>query len=258
MFRLDKKVAIVTGGASGIGLEISRSFAKQGAVVHIFELNMDLAEREADLIIASGGTAYCHKVDVSKQSDVQKTIDKIKIVSPIDILVNNAGIAHIGTVETTTEEDLDKIYAINIKGVYNCIHCLIPHFKENGGGVIINMGSVAASVGLVDRFAYSISKGAIKTMTLQVAKDYVTDNIRCNSISPARIHTPFVDGFIKNKYPDRQEEMFEELSQTQPIGRMGKTSEVAALAVYLASNEAAFATGTDYPIDGGFITLNTP
>jgi 2-keto-3-deoxy-L-fuconate dehydrogenase len=258
MFRLDNKVAIITGGASGIGLEISRSFAKQGATVHIFELNMNLAEREADLIIASGGQAYCHKVDVSKQDDVQKKIDKIKLVSPIDILVNNAGIAHIGTAESTTEEDMDRIYAVNIKGVYNCIHCLIPHFIENGGGVIINMVSVAATVGIADRFAYSVSKGAIKTMTIQVAKDYVKDNIRCNSISPARVHTPFVDGFIKAKYPDKQEETFEELSQTQPVGRMGKPSEVAAMAVYLASNEAAFATGTDYPIDGGFIKLNTP
>lgn len=258
MFRLDNKVAVITGGASGIGLEISRSFAKQGAIVHIFELNMDLAEREADLIIASGGRAYCHKVDVSNQSIVQKAIDKINLVQPVNILVNNAGIAHIGTVETTEEQDLDKIYAVNIKGVYNCIHCLIPHFKKNKGGVIINMVSVSASVGIPERFAYSVSKGAIKTMTIQVAKDYINHNIRCNSISPARIHTPFVDGYIKTKYPDRQKEMFEELSKTQPIGRMGKPSEVAAMAVYLASDEAAFTTGTDFPIDGGFITLNTP
>ena len=258
MFRLDKKVAIVTGGASGIGLEISRSFAKQGAIVHIFELNMDLAKREADLIIASGGLAYCHKVDVSKQDIVEKTIDKIRLVQPIDILVNNAGISHIGTVESTLEEDLDKIYNVNIKGVYNCIHCILPHFMNNGGGVIINMASVAASIGLADRFAYSMSKAAVVNMTLQIAKDYVKDNIRCNSISPARIHTPFVDGFIKKTYPEKQEQVFEELSKTQPIGRMGKPSEVAALAVYLASDEASFTTGTDFPIDGGFIKLNTP
>jgi len=258
MFKLDNKVAIITGGASGIGLEISRHFAKQGAIVHIFELNMDLAEKEADLIIASGGQAYCHKVDVSNQAMVSKTIAKINSVKPVDILVNNAGIAHIGTVESTEESDLDKIYAVNIKGVYNCIHCIMPHFIKNNGGVIINMCSVSATVGIPDRFAYSLSKGAVKTMTIQIAKDYVKDNIRCNSISPARIHTPFVDGYIKKLYPDRQEEVFEELSQTQPIGRMGKPSEVAAMAVYLASDEAAFVTGTDFPIDGGFITLNTP
>ncbi|MGR3811471.1 SDR family NAD(P)-dependent oxidoreductase [Jiulongibacter sp. NS-SX5] len=258
MFRLDNKVAVVTGGASGIGLEISRSFAKQGATVHIFELNMDQAEREADLIIAAGGQAYIHKVDVSKQAQVRKAIDKINQVQAIDILVNNAGIAHIGTAETTTEEDLDKIYNINIKGVYNCIHCVIPHFKKNGGGSIINLASVAATVAVPDRFAYSMAKGAVYTMTMQVAKDFVKENIRCNSISPARIHTPFVDGFIASKYPGKEAEVFQQLSETQPIGRMGKPAEVAAMAVYLASDEAAFLTGTDYLIDGGFVKLNTP
>ncbi|MCL4141517.1 UNVERIFIED_CONTAM: hypothetical protein GTU68_043811 [Idotea baltica] len=258
MFRLDNKVAIITGGASGIGLEISRSFANQGAVVHIFELNIDQAEREADLIIASGGRAYCHKVDVSKQSMVEKAIDKIRLVQPIDILVNNAGISHIGTVESTLEEDMDKIYEINIKGVYNCMHCILPHFMNNEGGVIINIASIAATVGLADRFAYSMSKAAVLNMTLQVAKDYVKDNIRCNSISPARIHTPLVDGFIKENYAGKEEQVFDELSQTQPIGRMGKPSEVAAMAIYLASDEAAFTTGTDFPVDGGFIKLNTP
>ncbi len=258
MFRLDKKVAVVTGGASGIGLEISRSFAKQGAIVHIFELNMDQAEREADLIIAAGGQAYIHRVDVAKQADVKKHLDKINAVKPINILVNNAGVAHIGTAETTTEEDFDRIYNVNIKGVYNCIHCIIPHFKANGGGIIINMASVAASVGIPERFAYSTSKGAILTMTMQVAKDFIKDNIRCNSISPARVHTPFVDGYLKTKYPDNQEEMFEALSKSQPIGRMAKSSEVAALAVFLASEEAAFITGSDYAIDGGFVKLNTP
>lgn len=257
MFRLDKKVAIITGGASGIGLEISRMYAKQGAIVHIFELNLDLAEREADLIIANGGIAYCHRVDVSNQKDVKKHIDKIQSVTPINILVNNAGISHIGTAESTSEEELDKIYNVNIKGVYNCIHCVIPHFKSNGGGVIINMASVAASVGISDRFAYSMSKGAVLTMTLQVAKDYVLENIRCNSISPGRVHTPFVDGFLKKNYPGKETEMFEKLSKTQPIGRMAKAEEIGALAVYLASKEASFVTGTDYVIDGGFVKLNS-
>jgi NAD(P)-dependent dehydrogenase (short-subunit alcohol dehydrogenase family) len=258
MFRLDKKVAIITGGASGIGLEISRSFAIQGAIVHIFELNMTQAEREADLIIAAGGQAYIHKVDVAVQAQVKKVIDKINAVQPIDILVNNAGIAHIGTAETTTEEDIDKIYNINVKGVYNCIHCIIPHFKKNGGGNIINMASVAATVAVPERFAYSMAKGAVLTMTIQVAKDFLKDNIRCNSISPARIHTPFVDGYIESKYPGKEKEIFKKLSESQPIGRMGKPSEVAAMAVYLASDEAAFLTGADYLIDGGFVKLNTP
>jgi NAD(P)-dependent dehydrogenase (short-subunit alcohol dehydrogenase family) len=256
MFKLHKKVAVVTGGASGIGLEISRAFAKQGATVHIFELNIDLAEREADLINASGGKAYCHKVDVSNQELVMKKIAKINAIQPINILVNNAGIAHIGTVETTEEADMDKIYSINIKGPYNCMHAVIPFMVNNGGGVIINMASIAATVGIPDRFAYSMSKGAIYSMTLQVARDYVADNIRCNSVSPARVHTPFVDGFIKKNYPGKEKEMFEKLSQTQPIGRMAKPEEIAAMVVYLSSDEASFVTGNDYVIDGGFVKLN--
>lgn len=256
MFKLTKKVAIVTGGASGIGLEISRAFAKQGAIVHIFELNIDLAEREADLINANGGKAYCHKVDVSNQTEVLKKITKINIIQPINILVNNAGIAHVGNVETTTETDMDRIYNVNIKGVYNCLQAVIPFMKSNKGGVIINLSSVAATVGIPDRFAYSMSKGAVYSMTLQVAKDYINENIRCNSISPGRVHTPFVDGFIKKNYPGKEIEMFEKLSATQPIGRMAKPEEIGALAVYLASDEAAFVTGSDYVIDGGFIKLN--
>lgn len=256
MFRLTKKIAVVTGGASGIGLEISRAFAKKGAVVHIFELNLDLAEREADLINANGGVAYAHKVDVSKQEAVKEIVSKIAAVQGIDILVNNAGVSHIGTVESTSESDLDKIYNVNVKGAYNCMHAVVPFMKTKGGGVIINMASIAASVGIPDRFAYSMSKGAIKAMTMQVAKDYIAHNIRCNCISPARVHTPFVDGFIKKTYPGKEAEMFEKLAQTQPIGRMARPEEVAGLAVYLASDEASFISGTDYPIDGGFITLN--
>lgn len=256
MFKLHKKVAVVTGGASGIGLEISRAFAKQGAIVHIFELNIDLAEREADLINASGGKAYCHKVDVSNQEVVMRKMAKINAIQPINILVNNAGIAHIGTVETTEEADMDKIYSINIKGPYNCMHAVIPYMIKNGGGVIINMASIAATVGIPDRFAYSMSKGAICSMTLQVARDYVADNIRCNSVSPARVHTPFVDGFIKKNYPGKEKEMFEKLSHTQPIGRMAKPEEIAAMVVYLSSDEAGFVTGNDYVIDGGFVKLN--
>jgi 2-keto-3-deoxy-L-fuconate dehydrogenase len=256
MHKLQKKVVVVTGGASGIGLEISRSFAKHGAIVHIFELNQDLADREADLITANGGVAYAHKVDVSSQEEVVRKVTKINAIQPINVLVNNAGISHIGTAISTSEEDLDRVYNVNIKGVYNCLYATIPFMIENGGGVIINMCSIAASVGLTERFAYSMSKGATRAITFQVAKDYINHNIRCNCISPARVHTPFVDGFIKKAYPGQEEEMFEKLSQSQPIGRMAKPEEVASLAVYLASDSAAFITGTDYPIDGGFIRLN--
>ena len=256
MFSLINKTAIITGGASGIGLAIARLFAEQGAFVHILEMNADSAEREADLIVAAGGNAQAHTVDVSKQNDVLKVINRIAKAQKIDILVNNAGIAHIGNLEKTTEADLDRLYNVNIKGAYNCLFATIPHLKATGGGVVLNMASIAATVGLNDRFAYSMTKGAMVSMTLSVAKDYIADGIRCNCISPARVHTPFVDGFLAKNYPDSQAEMFEKLSKTQPIGRMAKPAEIAALALYLCSDEAAFVTGSDYPIDGGFIRLN--
>lgn len=178
-------------------------------------------------------------------------------IGPADILVNNAGIAHIGKADTTSEEDFEKVFRVNVKGVYNCLHEALPLMQQRGSGVIVNISSIAAHVGLADRFAYSMAKGAVHAMTLSVAKDYIQQNIRCNSISPARVHTPFVDGFIQKNYEGREAEMFEKLSQSQPIGRMGKPEEIAALILYLCSDEASFITGSDYPIDGGFITLNS-
>ena len=171
-------------------------------------------------------------------------------------MVNNAGIAHVGTVESTEEADFDRLYSVNVKGIFNCIKACIPLMKKAGKGSILNMGSVAASVGIKDRFAYSMTKGAVLSMTYSIAKDYLASNIRCNSISPARVHTPFVEGFIKKNYPGQEDEMFEKLSKTQPIGRMGTPIEIASLALFLCSDEAGFITGTDYPIDGGFIKLN--
>ncbi|CAG4993249.1 4-formylbenzenesulfonate dehydrogenase TsaC1/TsaC2 [Dyadobacter sp. CECT 9275] len=256
MFDLNGKVALVTGGASGIGLAISKTFARQGAQVHILELNAELAQQVAEEISKEGGKAQAHSVDISKQADVVKVIDAIAAEQQINILVNNAGIAHIGKADTTSESDFDRIYNVNIKGVYNCLFATIPHLKANGGGVILNMASIAATVGIPDRFAYSTAKGAVYSMTLSVARDYLGENIRCNSISPARVHTPFVDGFISKTYPGKEAEMFEKLSKTQPIGRMAKPEEIGALALYLCSDEAGFITGCDYLIDGGFEKLN--
>lgn len=256
MFRLDNKVALVTGGASGIGLAISTLFAQQGASVHILELNGQQAEEAVQGIVASGGKAQFHVVDVSKQAQVVEVINAIAAAQKIDILVNNAGVAHVGKAHTTSEADFDRIVDVNIRGVYNCLFATIPHFQAHGGGVILNMASIAATVGIPDRFAYSMSKGAAYTMTLSVARDYLADGIRCNSISPARVHTPFVDGFIAKNYPGQEEEMFQKLSKTQPIGRMAKPQEIGALALYLCSEEASFITGCDYLIDGGFEKLN--
>lgn len=257
MFRLDQKVAIVTGGGSGIGKAICQLYARQGAHVHLLDVNTEGAAQTATEIRAEGGWIETHYCDLSQQENVKRTLGAIwEQEGRINILVNNAGIAHVGNVESTTEEALDRIYQVNIKGVYNGIHVALPYMKKSGGGAILNLASVISVVGIKDRFAYGMSKGAVWTMTLSVAKDYLTDGIRCNALAPARVHTPFVDGFLKDNYPGREEEMFESLSQTQPIGRMGKPEEIAGLAVYLASDEASFITGSLFPIDGGFITLN--
>lgn len=257
MFSLKNKTALITGGASGIGLAIARTFAKADAHVHILDLNGGQAEQAASDIRRAGGKATAHAVDVSNQQQTVEVIGRIAAQEPIDILVNNAGVSHIGSVETTSEADFDRIFRINVKGVYNCLFATIPYLKANGGGVILNMASVAASRGLSDRFAYSMSKGAVLTMTLSVAKDYIADKIRCNCISPARVHTPFIDGYLAKNYPGQEAEMFEKLSKAQPIGRMGEPVEVATLALYLCSDEAGFVTGCDYPLDGGFMRLST-
>jgi 2-keto-3-deoxy-L-fuconate dehydrogenase len=253
MFSLEGKKAVITGGGSGIGKAIAVLFAKQGAEVHIIELTIANATQTLAEIAAIGQKAYAYSCDVADQQIVKTTFNQI---GNINILVNNAGIAHIGKADTTDEVDFDRVVNANIKGVYNCLHEAIPQLRKSGGGVIINMASIAALVGIPDRFAYSTAKGAVKAMTMSVAKDYISENIRCNSISPARVHTPFVDGFLKNNYPNQIEEMFDKLSKTQPIGRMAKPEEIAALALYLCSDEASFITGCDYPIDGGFTTLN--
>jgi 2-keto-3-deoxy-L-fuconate dehydrogenase len=254
MFRLDNKTAVITGGGSGIGKSISILFAKQGATVHIIELNEAAAQQTADEVKKDNGKVFIHAANVSDQNAIVNVFQKI---GTMNILINNAGIAHIGKAGNTSETDFDKVMQVNVKGVYNCIHAAIPQFQLAGGGVIINMASIAAWTGIPDRFAYSTAKGAVAAMTLSVAKDYIHENIRCNSISPARVHTPFVDGFLKKNYPGNEAAMFEKLSKTQPIGRMGKPEEVAHLALYLCSDEASFITGCDYPIDGGFLKLNT-
>lgn len=243
----------MTGGASGIGLAIARVFARQGAQVHILELNLAAAQAAVNDLVSAGGAAQAHACNVAVQTEVDAVFESI---GAVDILVNNAGVAHIGNVENTSEADFDRLFAVNVKGVYHCIRAAIPRLKQRGGGSILNMASIAALVGLPDRFAYSMSKGAVLAMTIATARDYVKENIRVNSISPARVHTPFVDGFLAQNYPGQEAEMFEKLSQTQPIGRMASPEEVANLALYLCSEEASFITGTDYPIDGGFVKLN--
>jgi NAD(P)-dependent dehydrogenase (short-subunit alcohol dehydrogenase family) len=254
-FRLDGKTVIVTGGASGIGRAIAFRFATSGARVYVIDIRAKEAEETVKEISGAGGQASAHECDVTNQEEVRATFQGLAKRGRIHTLVNNAGISHIGNLEATTERDFERVFEVNVKGFYNCMLAAVEHMKANGGGVILNMASIAGSSGLADRFAYSTSKGAVIAMTYSVAKDYLACNIRCNCISPARVHTPFVDGYLRQHYPGREAEMFGELSHSQPIGRMAEPYEVASLALYLCSDEASFLTGVDYPLDGGFFNL---
>ena len=254
MFQLNNKIAIVTGGGSGIGKDVCKVLAKQGAQVIVVDLNTDSAKGTVDEITANGNSAEALTLDVTQLLAVTAAFEKL---NGLDILVNCAGISHIGSATTTSEADFEKVFQVNVKGMFHCLQAGVNAMKKSGGGSIVNISSIAAKVGLSDRFAYSMSKGAVHAMTMSVAKDYIKDNIRCNSISPGRVHTPFVDGFLKKNYPGQEAEMFEKLSKTQPIGRMGKPIEVAHQVLYLCSEEASFITGSDFSIDGGFITLNS-
>lgn len=250
--RLEGRTAIISGGGSGIGRAIAVLFARHGARVAILDLAGDDTARE---IVAAGGSGIALTCDVTNQSEVAQAFARVAgEYGSLDVLVNSAGVAAVGTVETTTEEDLDRVYAVNVKGVYNCLRSGVAAMKGRGGA-IVNIASVASSVGIPDRFAYSMSKGAVLTMTYSVAADYVGAGVRCNAVSPARVHTPFVDGYLASHYPGREAEMFEKLSRTQPIGRMGEPWEVAELALFLCSDAAAFITASNFAVDGGFVSL---
>ena len=253
-FRLDGKTAVITGGASGIGLAIAEAFAAAGAAIRIVDLNADHAAEAAKTITAAGGKATAHACDVSDETSTNKAFAEMLGLGPITTLVNNAGIAHIGTIETTSAADFERLLNVNVKGYFYATRAAIANMKESGG-VILNLASIAGMLGLADRFAYSTTKGAVIAMTYSIARDYMKHNIRCNCISPARVHTPFVDGYLKKTYPGREQEMFETLSKVQPIGRMGEPSEIAALALYLCCDASGFITGTNYPIDGGYVNL---
>ena len=256
MFRLDGKIAPVTGAGSGIGRAIANTFANAGARVFVLERDTRAGEETAADIRTKGGASTAIDCDVTSAQSVQTAFGRIDREAPrLDILVNNAGIAHIGTVENTSEGDLDRIYAVNVKGLFLCSQAAVARMKRAGGGSILNLASIASLIGLVDRFAYSMSKGAVLAMTRSIAVDFISDKIRCNCVCPARVHTPFVDGYLKNTYPGREAEMFKQLSEYQPVGRMGTPEEVAALALYLCSDEASFITGQAYPIDGGVLVF---
>ena len=245
------KVTIITGGGSGIGEAMCKYFADKKAKVIILDNN----EAEGRRVSQENKSDFI-KCDISDEGSVDDAFNQIeRNYGRIDILINNAGIAHIGKITETNPEDFDRIIKINVRGAYLCTRASINSMIKNNKGCILNMASVASNLGIPDRFAYSTSKGAVYTMTLSVARDYVDQGIRCNCICPARVHTPFVDNYLKNNYPGEEKEMFAKLEATQPIGRMAKPEEIAALAGYICSDEAAFVTGSAFDIDGGFTLL---
>ncbi|MAE31187.1 MAG: short-chain dehydrogenase [Verrucomicrobiales bacterium] len=252
MFSLEGKSAVVTGAGSGIGQAIALALAKQGAFVDVLEIDGQAAGETVEQIRSAGGQAEATQCDVADHSQVQDVFDALgQARGGLDCLVNNAGIAHVGNIIDTSEADFDRVMSVNLKGVFNCLKGGVRQMLKSEGGSIVNIASTVATMAINDRLAYSTSKGGVLAMTYSVAKDHLHDNIRCNAVQPGRIHTPFVDGFIAENYPDNQKEMFRKLSDYQPVGRMGKPEEVAAMAVFLCSDEASFITGAPFPVDGG-------
>ncbi len=254
--KIKNKVSIITGAGSGIGLAIARLFAEEGSQVFILDNNENSGMKAQKEITGDGGSCTYFHCDIADEKSVKTAIKRIlEKTDKIDILVNNAAVSHIGNIEQTSSEDMDRLYKINVKGLYFVTREILDSLKANGGGVILNLASIASKIALADRFAYSMSKGAVLSMTLSIAKDYIDKNIRCNCICPARVHTPFVDDFIAKNYSGQEKEMFEKLSKYQPIGRMGKPEEIARLALFLCSTDSSFITGAAYDIDGGVMTL---
>lgn len=249
---MKNKTIVITGGASGIGLAMVKKFAAENSQVYFLDLN-EAGEDVSKELIKKGQNATFIKCNIASSSEATRAIESIP--GKIDVLINNAGISHVGNLENTSEEDFDRLFQVNVKGMFNCTKAALSKLKEDGGGSILNMASVAATIGIPDRFAYSMTKGAAYTMTLSIARDYVQDGIRCNCLSPGRVHTPFVDGFLAKNYPGKEKEMFEKLSATQPIGRMGTPEEIAELAYFVSSDAGSFITGANIPIDGGFLGL---
>lgn len=222
------------------------------------DVDADAASRAAGAISAAvgrEGAAVPHAVDVANRDTVREVVTAIVAAhGAVDVLVNNAGVGAVGNVLKATEEEMRRLFDINVLGVFNCSQVAVESMLASGkGGSIVNLGSIASLIGLRDRFSYSMSKGAVLTMTYSLATDFVKDGIRCNAICPARIHTPFVDAYLKKHYAGQEAAKFKELSEYQPVGRMGTPKEVAALALYLAADESKFVTGSAYSIDGGVV-----
>jgi 2-keto-3-deoxy-L-fuconate dehydrogenase len=255
MFRLDGKRALITGAGSGIGEAIARLFAAQGAQIIVADVQMDAAEQVTASIVKQGGSASALALDVADETQVSAAFDRVaNQYGRLDIVVNNAGVSHVGNILETSLEDWNRVLGVNAGGVFLCAREAVRRMlhQEPKGGVIINLSSVAAMIGLERRLPYSASKGAVLSLTRSIAIDFVGEGIRCNAICPGTVHTPFVEGYLKRSFPGQEDAIRQTLHARQPLGRMGLPEEIAAAALYLASDEAAFVTGSALVIDGGW------
>ncbi len=255
MFRLDQKIAFVTGAGSGIGEQIARLFAQQGGHVILADIKLDAVEQVAGEIRAAGGNARAQQLDVAEEPQVRAAIEQVAAVEGwLDILVNNAGISHVGSILETSLEDWERVMRVNARGVFLCAREAVRQMLAQSptGGVIINMSSVAATIGIDRRLPYCSSKGAVLALTRSVAIDFATQGIRCNAICPGTVQTPFVEDYLARHFVGHEDEVRRQLHARQPIGRMGRPDEIAHAALYLASDEAAFVTGSALVIDGGW------
>lgn len=251
MFDLTGKIALVTGAGSGIGEAMAKTLARAGAFVYVADLDEAKGEKVTAEIIAKNWQAAFLKLNVADKPDCEKAAKTVlENHQKLDILVNNAGIGHVGTIEQTSEEDLDRLYAVNVRGMFTLTKLFLPVMIERRYGVIINTASIGGVVAVKDRLAYCTTKFAVVGFTKCLALDHALQGIRANAICPGRVETPFVKQRIA-EYPDPQK-AYAEMAATQAVGRMATPEEIAAAALYLASDEAAFVTGTAFEIDGGF------
>lgn len=251
MFSLEGKISLVTGAASGIGAAIAQAFARAGAFVFVTDRDLEAGRQTARQISEGGGQAEFCPLDVADEAQCRQAEDQVRqSCGRLDVLVNNAGIGHVGTMLTTAGADLDRLYAVNVRGVFNVTKVFLPGMVQRRSGVIINLASIGGVVGVRDRVAYCTTKFAVVGLTKCLALDHAKDGVRVNCICPGRVETPFVAARLK-EYPD-PEKAYREMAATQALGRMARPEEIAAAALYLASDEAAFITGTAFLIDGGW------
>ena len=250
MSTLDGKIALVTGAGSGIGAAIAERFAHLGAQVLVTDVDEAAAGRTVQRIRASARSAEAVSLDVTREEDARRVQAMVALrYERLDLLVNNAGIGHVGTILQVSGDDLDRLYAVNVRGVFNVTKAFLPGMIARRAGVIVNIASIAGIVALRDRFAYCATKFAVVGLTKALALDHALDGVRVNCICPGRVETPFVQARLR-EYPD-PERAYREMASAQALGRMGRPEEIAAAAAYLASDDAAFVTGSALIIDGG-------